>query len=126
MIKAYEDLTKRKLTETGVWLDPSGLLGASPDALVGNDICLEIKCPYSQRNATKLDLFLAKNAFLEKLYYHQVQGEMFLSGRSVCHFVVGCPKLMVICTVNRDDEWQQNLHKLKIFYKEYLFMKLLE
>ena len=42
-VKAFTRLTGQKVTDTGIWLDPSGILGASPDGLVGDDSVLEIK-----------------------------------------------------------------------------------
>jgi len=41
-----------KVVDTGVWLDESGVLGASPDGLVGEDHVLEAKCSYTFRNAS--------------------------------------------------------------------------
>ena len=35
----------------GIWLDPSGVLGASPDGVVDGRL-LEVKCPYSARDMT--------------------------------------------------------------------------
>lgn len=38
--------------ESGVWLHESGLLGTSPDGLVGDNNDVEAKCPYTQRHLT--------------------------------------------------------------------------
>lgn len=51
-LKALTSKTGLRVVETGVWLDESGLLGASPDHLVEDDSVLEAKCPYTQRNLT--------------------------------------------------------------------------
>ncbi|PFX32846.1 putative RNA-directed DNA polymerase from transposon BS [Stylophora pistillata] len=44
-IKAFTMRTGLAVVETGVWLHESGVLGASPDGLVGDDSVLEAKCP---------------------------------------------------------------------------------
>lgn len=73
-------------------------LGASPDAIVGDDGVVEVKCPYAGRNMPilpgpkfrhlQLD---SKNQICFKkssLYYDQIQGQLFLSNRKFCFFVV--------------------------------------
>ncbi|CAH3036637.1 unnamed protein product [Pocillopora meandrina] len=51
-IKAFTNLTAKTVQETGLWLDGSGILGASPDGIVDEDSVLEVKCPYTERNMT--------------------------------------------------------------------------
>lgn len=92
--------TKLHVQETGIWLDDCGLLGASLDGLVGDDL-LEAKFPYTQRNmliaeAIKSPKFYWKddrgNLYLhvweDHAYCHQVQGELFFTNRKVIYFMV--------------------------------------
>ena len=51
-VKAFINLTGKTVQETGLWLDGSGILGASPDGIVDEDSVLEAKCPYTERNMT--------------------------------------------------------------------------
>ena len=51
-IKNFTQHSKLQVRQTGLWLHPSGVLGASPDGLVGQNAVLEVKCPYTQRNST--------------------------------------------------------------------------
>lgn len=51
-VKAFEQSTGLKVQETGLWLDSSGVVGASPDELIGRNSVLEVKCPYTHRNST--------------------------------------------------------------------------
>ena len=51
-LKAFTAKTGLQVVETGVWLHESGILGASPDCLVGDESVLEAKCLYTQRNLT--------------------------------------------------------------------------
>ena len=51
-VKAFTKLTGKTVQETGIWLDLSGILGASPDGIVDDESVLEAKCPYTERNTT--------------------------------------------------------------------------
>ena len=51
-VKAFTNLTGKTIQETGLWLDGSGILGASPDGIVDEDSVLEAKCPFLERNMT--------------------------------------------------------------------------
>ena len=97
-VKAFVKSTGLQVTATGVWLDPSGVLGASPDGLIGNDSVLAVKCPYTQRNATITQALKSSNFCLERVddvrvtlkenynYWHQVQGQLFFNWKDVLLF----------------------------------------
>ena len=51
-LKSFTVLTGKTVQETGIWLDASGILGASPDGIVDDETVLEAKCPYTERNLT--------------------------------------------------------------------------
>lgn len=87
-IKCFENEQGLKVDETGIWLDESGLLGTSPDGLVGEDAILEIKCPFKHRAATSAQEVLYDheycfdtNGFLKEThpYYHQVNANFIYS-----------------------------------------------
>lgn len=73
-------------------------LGASPDAIVGDDRIVEVKCPYAGRNILILPgpkfrhLQLDSNNQIcfkkSSLCYDQIQRQLFLSIRKFCFFVV--------------------------------------
>lgn len=65
-LKAFSQKTDLQVVETGVWLHECGLLGASPDGLVGDNSVLEAKCPYTQRNMTIEEAIATNNFYLEK------------------------------------------------------------
>ena len=89
-LKAVAWGVTNEVVETGVWLDESGVLGASPDRLVGEDHVLEAKCSYTLRNASIEGALKSETFCLEKnkdgsyslkrnhVYWHQVQGQMYL------------------------------------------------
>ena len=75
--------------------------GCSPDALVGDDGLLEIKTklPHLQ-----LDVLLEKR--LPPEHVAQVQGALWISGRTWCDFVSYWPKLPIFITrVRRDEDY---------------------
>ena len=124
-----QDVCVRK---TGIWLSPSGMLGASPDGLVGDDGIIEVKCPYSCRAtplsamADKLYLKYVDGRFELNLcnatslqYYHQVQGNLHLTGRAVCYFIVWTPAETHIFNIKRDAAWAENIPLLENFYKSH-------
>lgn len=128
--------TKLHVQETGIWLDDCGLLGASLDGLVGDDL-LGAKFPYTQRNmliaeAIKSPKFYLKddrgNLYLhvweDHAYCHQVQGELFFTNRKVFYFMVWTTEGTVAVKVFRIDLWASNLNILKTFYLTHLFPKI--
>ena len=91
-MKAFLEMTGLTATDTDIWLHSSGVLGASPDGLVGTEGVLEVKCPNSERNSTISEaasktsfcLKISNGVFLLKqdhVYWHQVQGQLFLTNR---------------------------------------------
>ena len=91
--KAFTVLTGKTIQETGIWLDCSGILGASPDGIVHDETVLEDKCPYTERNLTIEEAITTSPTFCLKkaqdgngyvlkkdhVYWDQVQGEMFFT-----------------------------------------------
>lgn len=136
-VKAFQAQTNLQVVETGVWLHESGVLGASPDGLVGQDHVLEIKCPYTQRNQSLDDALAHKTFCLEKksgiyylkrdhAYWHQVQGQMYLTQRMLCYFVVWTTTWCIIIEIPKDPAWAVNLNKLTDFYFSQIFPKIVE
>lgn len=65
-MKFFVNTTGLPVQETGLWLSESGVIGASPDGLVGHNHITEIKCPYTERNeviavAVKERVLLSEN-----------------------------------------------------------------
>lgn len=136
-LKAFTMKTGLAVVETGVWLHESGVLGASPDGLVGDESVLEAKCPYTQRDMTIEEAFESNNFCLEKkdgktvlkrdhVYWHQVQGHMYFTKRKKCFFVVWTLKDFIVLEIQRDDGWEVRIQELKDFYLKHLFPKIIE
>lgn len=92
---------------------------ASPDGLIGDDGCLEIKCP---NTATHIDTMLGEN--IAGKYYTQMQWQMACTERSWCDFVSFDPRMpeglqLFVKRVDRDDSYIAELEKEVVqFLKE--------
>ncbi len=79
--------------------------GASPDGLVGEEGCLEIKCP---QMATHVG-YLLENT-LPSEYFQQTQGQLLVTGRKWVDFMSYYPGLKpLIVRVKPDKKFQQTL-----------------
>lgn len=89
----------------GLFVDKkSTFLAASPDGLIDNNSIVEIKCPASIKDFTPQEAFENKKlsfmSFIDgelKLktshdYYYQIQGQLHITERKYCYFVVWTPK----------------------------------
>lgn len=82
-------------------------LGCSPDVLVGSTGLGEVKCPYSQELYEEIPPY----------YMAQMQGQMEITNRDWCDFIVWTPNQMSIQSVTRDrDYWQWMYEKLAEFW----------
>ena len=107
----------------GLSVEPCGLfvdldlpfLAASPDGLVRDDAVVEVKCPYTGRN---LEISVRKEfSFLEEnedgefclkkghKYYAQVQGQLAITSRQLCYFVVYTLQDCVVVKVPVDSHY---------------------
>lgn len=96
--KKFEEVTGLSVSNCGLFIrEDLPFLAASPDGLVGDDSVIEIKCPYKGKDekikpgpAFPFLCMMDNNLQLDNKhkYYDQVQGQLFLSRRSVCFFFV--------------------------------------
>lgn len=93
--------------------------GASPDGLIGDKGGVEIKCPYSLRDAIAPVPF--KPLEDQPHYYAQVQFTLWVTGRQWWHFFQWAPNGTKLEVVRPDQDWQDlNLPVLRQFHAEYL------
>jgi len=86
---AYEAKTGNMVDQVGAIDHPTvPMSSASPDGLIGNDGCLEIKCP---NTATHIDTILGEP--IAKKYYDQMQWQMRCANRDWCDFVSFDPRM---------------------------------
>ena len=77
-------------------------LGASPDFLVGLEGVGEIQCPFSKEIHKEIPAY----------YMAQIQGQMEITHRDWCDFVVWVPDGMRVWRVERSHEYWEWLHIL--------------
>lgn len=97
----YEFITDTETQEAGFVTDDDITSGCSPDRLIGDDGLLEIKCPMP-----KVLIKYMRGGKLPTTYFQQVQGQLMVTGRKWCDFMVYHPKLPeFLIRVERDEEF---------------------
>lgn len=125
------------VNQTGLIINPSfPFLGASPDGLLTDPSnttdtngILEIKCPYKYRNVEPCEAAVNKDFCCELVgddtlklkrnhnYYYQIQGQMAISSRKWCDFVIYTNKNISVERISFDEShWMTMLPKQKAFY----------
>ncbi|CAH1141268.1 unnamed protein product [Phyllotreta striolata] len=136
----FEKLLNVVVKDCGLFVHPDyPFLAASPDGLIEPDGLVEIKCPYKAKEVAPdegIESGLIKYAKLEKgalklnkedKYYYQVQGQLFVTGRTYCYFVIWTPKGLLYEKILRDEQlWNKMLPKLEEFYFDHLLPALLK
>lgn len=130
-IKAYEVIKGMEIGSVkrcGLYISlENGIIGASPDGLVGDDGLIEVKCPYTLQDmpptawvdkaATpiKLDSRLLDCYDLSKKhnYYYQVVTQIHVTNRKWCDFVVWTKKGLLVIRIHRSIETQSLWEKIK-------------
>lgn len=85
----YAFLTDAPVTVVGFCPHPTiTMAGGSPDGYVGDDGCIQIKCP---NTSTHIETLLG--ASIDLSYRKQMQFEMACSGRQWCDFISYDPRL---------------------------------
>ena len=93
--------------------------GCSPDGLISVFGGVEIKCPFSLRNAE--DPVPFKTLEEQQHYMDQVQFSLWVTGRAWWSFFQWTPNGTDMTHVEPDSAWRRkNLPKLKAFYDEFL------
>jgi len=140
-LKFLQETENVVIQKTGLWLHKCGYLGASPDGLIGKNYVVEVKCPYKFRNSLLSDEIRKDKTYIiykehdqiyvneNHNYWHQVQAQLYFTGRQKCVFVVWTPKESIIVHINKDDQWHNNIEILQTFYFQqytpYLLNKII-
>ena len=128
-VQDYENAFEKKVVRCGIFMSECGMLGGSPDGLVDDDGIIEIKCPYKIKDINSAN-DLSRLGYLHKnheghyelsdthKYYHQVQGNLYVTNRSYCDFIVWSAKLLYCIRILRDPTWEQNIGLMQTYYIE--------
>jgi len=93
-------------TYVGFIEDDAGNMGVSPDALLGDDGVLELKCPLRHTHVA----YGMDHQKLISQYYAQVQMQMLVCERDWTHLMSYDPKLQpIILRIGRDDDYIKKL-----------------
>ncbi|XP_033730972.1 uncharacterized protein LOC117320491 [Pecten maximus] len=131
-VMKFENTMMLKVERAGLFVDPQHpYLGASPDGIIDENGILEIKCPYTGRTSPilpgKMFPFLQYDdnkhicLNMHSKYYDQIQGQMLLSKRKYCYFVVFTFVDMFVQKIAFDAEYCKFslLPKLHLFYVKH-------
>ncbi len=111
-ITAYEvatgDIVQSAGGKQGFVISPThDWLGCTPDGYVGSDIVVEAKCPASMQLYGKVP----------DHYMPQIQGQLFITGRKLGHFICWTPEGFEVWEVPFDEEyWHVCIFALSEFY----------
>lgn len=111
-IEEFKEKQKIEIVECGFFIDKEHpFLAATPDGLIGERGVVEIKCPSSAAQFSPLDAirngkitFGTENEGQLKLkrshnYFYQVQGQLHITERDYCIFIVWTPLSLKFATV---------------------------
>ena len=149
--RKHEKSAIKELEKENIIVKPSGLfidkkfpfLAASPDGLIEDNGIIEIKCPSSCADLTPEEGIHARKITFwtinrntktidgvnkRHIYYYQIQGQMHITGREYCLFVLWTPKGMKIEKIMKDDQfWHKEMEeKLVKFYHHCLLPELVD
>lgn len=99
-------------TGTSCFCEWKPFAGGTPDALIDNEGCVEIKCPYTPQEHIRT---IHENAVPER-YVWQVHGHMLVSCRKWCDFVSFDPRI----------ESEKRLHVIRVERNEAMLKTLTE
>lgn len=103
--REFYELLRGPVRQVGFCLDDSDSYGASPDGLIGDDGCLEIKCP---NLSTHVGYLIEEKLPTE--YFQQVQGQLLVTGMKWSDFVSYFPGMKpLIIRVERDEGFIESL-----------------
>lgn len=104
-VKAYEVLADTDTRKVGFVTTDDGMIGCSPDRLVGASKLCEIKCP---KHNTHVGYMLT--GAIEQDYWPQLQGQLWISERDSVDIVSYHPEMpTVIIRVDRDEAYIASL-----------------
>ncbi|XP_029343469.1 uncharacterized protein LOC100570366 isoform X1 [Acyrthosiphon pisum] len=138
----FEENFGYKIKKCGLFIDTQiPYLAASPDGIIGDTAIVEIKCPYAAKDTEneieavstgKLKycsikenkLVLSKN----HIYYYQIQGQLHISQKEQCFFIIYTTNWMSVQIIKYDDDfWStQMVDKLKTFYLNCLLPEIVD
>lgn len=143
-IQEFENQYHKTVRPCGLFIDGENpFLGASPDGLVDDDKIIEVKCTPSigQTSLKEVALNKKKQFCLELTetgqlqlkknhkYYWQIQGQLNITKRSICIFLLySMGNNLYVQNINRDEYLWTNkmLPKLIYFYMDCMLPEIVD
>lgn len=140
-LRCFEDVTGFTVKKCGLFIDESKpFVAASPDGVLeSQDALVEVKCPFTAKDmmveeAVRKGLLKFLGFDNGKLmlrdnhnYYYQIQGQLNITGRSECYFIVWTTKDLWFQVIKKDESfWKGCMEKLEVFYMEHMLPELLK
>lgn len=124
----YSKRFKTSVQKVGFFVDKDRpYLGCSPDGFAGDQLLIEVKCPYVAKDRhispmTVPYLYQANGTLKLKLnhdYMYQVQGQMHITGRKKCHLVIFTVIDLQVVVIDFDKAFvEEMLMKLDTYFHE--------
>ncbi|XP_050520347.1 uncharacterized protein LOC126893864 [Daktulosphaira vitifoliae] len=140
-IKEFRNEINVEIQSCGVFIDENlNYLSASPDGLVGKDGIVEVKCPFNARDMTPEEAIKSNNiryVYFDKngnlllkrnsQQFYQIQGELHITKRQYCYFIIWTQKGMIYTKIIRDDKfWIDHMeNQLNDFYENRMLPELI-
>ncbi|CAI6342668.1 unnamed protein product [Macrosiphum euphorbiae] len=141
-INKFEEMSGFQVKPCGLHIDEEyPYLAASPDGVIDNDRLIEVKAPYAARSTInyieavetgKLKYCTVENEKLKlkenNIYYYQIQGQLHITKRKLCFFIVYSPQWISVEEISYDDNfWTSNMEdKLQSFYWNCLLPEIVD
>lgn len=138
----YSSVKGVEVTRCGIFISSDyPYLAATPDGLVGEDSLVEVKCLPSVKDKLLMDVAKEKKSTLcleikngclqlkkTHRYYYQVQGQLNITGRSYCDFIVLTDKDFFVEKIEKDEHLWTNVMvpKLKKFYLHCMLPEIVD
>lgn len=115
-IKSYEMINCVDVKKVGFVTDDARTMGCSPDALVGDDGGLEMKCPQGNNHV----YYMRTNKHVDE-YRVQVQGNLLVTGRRWWDVMSYHPKMKpVIVRVERNNDFLMRMSRMLMEFNQEL------
>ncbi|XP_025415583.1 uncharacterized protein LOC112687212 [Sipha flava] len=142
--KKAERFLSKTIYACGLFVDKEiGYLAASPDGMIEDTTIVEIKCPFVARdNISVVEAVhkkLLQHCFIdpstqavqlkkESVYYYQIMGQLYITKRTKCYFVVYTEKWLHVQEIFYDHSfWKSKMEeKLKTYYMKCLLPEIID
>lgn len=96
-ILKYQEITGNKVSYVQNFVELDDFIGGTPDAYIGKEGLIEVKCPFNGGNHLQSML---ENVIYNQEHLFQIQGYLWITGRKWCDYVTYDPDLIESLQIN--------------------------